>query len=70
MVNNYCPYCGRFMQMRDFEHACDMTNKMRGSKEWCSRCGAPLSMQANDDMENAKCHKCQIIIDPFMENKI
>ena len=67
MPNNYCPYCGRFMQMRDFEHACDSVNRMRDSKEWCTRCGAPLSAQSNDDFERGLCHRCMSKRDPFAE---
>ena len=49
--------------MRDFTHACDNVNKMRGSKEWCNRCGAPLNVQNNDDHVNALCHVCQMKIE-------
>ena len=59
MPTNYCPYCGRFMQMREFTHACDQTNVLRNCKEWCNRCGAPLSVAANDDMDSATCHVCK-----------
>ena len=58
MVNNYCPFCGRFMQMREFEHACDQTAVLRGEKTWCSKCGAPMKT-AQDDYERALCARCQ-----------
>ena len=58
MPTNYCIYCGRYMGMRDFEHACDNVNKLRKFKAWCSRCGTPLNIQANDNMEKALCHVC------------
>lgn len=63
MPANYCPYCGRYMAMREFQHACDNVNRMRGYKGWCNRCGAPLNVGANDDMANALCHVCQMKIE-------
>ncbi len=57
MVNNYCPFCGRFMQMQDFEHACDQVAIMRDEKEWCSKCGGRINPKT-DDMEKALCHRC------------
>ena len=59
MPTNYCVYCGRFMMMREFLHACDETNKLRKYKGWCGRCGTPLSVSVNDDMERGLCHVCQ-----------
>ena len=67
MPTNYCPYCGRFMQMRDFQHACDNVNRMRDTKEWCHKCGAPLHVQQNDDMTEGICHKCKMRIMPMEE---
>jgi len=60
---NYCPFCGRFMQMQDFEHACDRVNVARGVKEWCSRCGGRLDLRV-DDPETAICHICASKLDP------
>jgi DNA-directed RNA polymerase subunit RPC12/RpoP len=61
---NYCPYCGRFMMMKAFEHACDRVNVMRGTKEWCSRCGAKLSV-STDDLEKALCRVCMSRIEEW-----
>ncbi len=33
MPDNYCPYCGRFMMMKEFEHACDRVNVLREVRE-------------------------------------
>ena len=63
-ATNYCPYCGRFMMMKEFEHACDRVNVMRGVKEWCSRCGGRLDPMTAD-MEKALCPICTNKIDPF-----
>ena len=66
MPDNYCPYCGRFMMMKEFEHACDRVNVLRGVKEWCSRCGGKLEPMT-DDMDDALCHRCRSRRDPFAE---
>ena len=64
MPNNYCPYCGRFMMMKEFEHACDRVNVMRGVKEWCSRCGGRLDPMTTDP-DSDLCPMCRNKIDPF-----
>lgn len=61
---NYCPYCGRFMMMKEFEHACDRVNVLREVKEWCSRCGAKLSV-STDDLERALCGVCMSRIEEW-----
>jgi len=64
LPNNYCPYCGRFMMMKEFEHACDRVNVLRECKEWCSRCGAKLSV-STDDLERALCGVCMSRIEEW-----
>ena len=63
-ATNYCPYCGRFMMMKEFDHACDRTNQANEMKEWCSRCGGKTDPMTADN-ETGLCHVCRSRIDPF-----
>jgi len=58
MADNYCPYCGRYLGMKDFVHACDNTAKMRNEVKFCRRCGGVLNPMY-DSMDEAKCQQCR-----------
>ena len=64
MAVNYCPYCGRFMMMKEFDHACDQVNVANDRKEWCTRCGGSMDPMTCDN-EAGLCHICRNKIDPF-----
>ncbi|MFH0815331.1 MAG: hypothetical protein V1934_00730 [Methanobacteriota archaeon] len=66
MPDNYCPFCGRFMQMREFEHACDRVNVLRGVREWCNTCGGRLDITI-DNTDAGICQRCASKRDPFAE---
>lgn len=63
MPVNYCPFCGRFMMMKEFEHACDPVNIANDFKEWCARCGGRVD-PATADPESGLCAICRSRIDP------
>ena len=66
MPVNYCPFCGRFMQMLEFEHACDRVNILRGVHEWCNTCGGRLDI-TTDNIDVGICQRCTSKRDPFSE---
>ncbi len=68
MPDNYCPYCGRFMMMKEFEHACDQVNVAQEMKPWCSRCGGRMDPMTAD-VEKALCHVCRSRIEEWPEER-
>jgi hypothetical protein len=65
MADNYCPFCGRFLMGKVFEHACDRVNRLRDCREWCRSCGARLDVM-QDNRDEALCHLCSGRLDPAL----